>query len=71
MSTEPIQMIMGALQVVDGTIIEKQQALDGETRRLSEDFFEAVLSRDEELLGMEFSHTSMLFANLSRYLQVL
>lgn len=57
--------------MVDSNILEKHGALDEETRKLSEDFFEAVLSRDDEILKMDFSETSLLFANLSRYLLVL
>ena len=53
MSTEPVQMIIGSLQVVDANIIEKEGKLDEETRGLSENLVEAILSRDDEFLKME------------------
>ena len=54
LSLEPVEMIIGSIQVADAELIEDGK-FDEESRKLSEDMIEAVLSRDDELLQMSIS----------------
>ena len=67
-NTQSIEMILGALTVVDGQGAEKQSP---ELRKLNSDMVCAILSRDDELLKMPMSKTSMLFACLSRFIAMM
>lgn len=71
MSLEPIDMVLGSLMVVDGETIEEHDKLDDETRSLSEDLVEAILSRDDEIMEKSVSEASVFLANLSRYMTVI
>jgi len=64
----PIEMILGALTVVDGTEGNRQSE---ELRKINSDMVCAILSRKDELLKMPMSKTSMLFACLSRFIAMM
>ena len=66
---QPIEMILGALTVVDGSGVEETQS--PELRQTNSDLVCAILSRQEELLKMPLSKTSMLFACLSRFIAMM
>ena len=69
-STQPIEMILGALTVVDGTAADGAQQ-SAETRQLNSDMVCAIMSRKDEILKMPLSTTSMLFACLSRFIALM
>ena len=67
-STQAIEMILGTLTVVDSQNAGKQSP---EVRKSNSDMICAVLSRENELLDMPLSKTSMLFACISRYIAMM
>lgn len=68
-NTQEIEMLLGALTVVDDQSGSKRQS--SERRQLNSDLVSAILSRESELLEMHFGKTSLLFASLSRFISMM
>ena len=65
-TTQPLDMILGALTVVDSIVEGEKQ--DQERRQLNSAMVCAILERQQEILAMPLSTSSMLFACLSRFI---
>ena len=65
-SSKPIEMILGALTLVDSQemVDEKQSE---ERRETNSKLVKAILSRSEELLALPYTTTSLFFACLTRF----
>ena len=60
-------MILGALTVVDGMEIMAEGRQSAERRQMNSDLLCAIFAREDELLKLPYSSTSLLFACLSRF----
>ena len=68
-TTQPIEMILGTLTIVDGTSTAERQS--DELRDTNSELVNAILSRQDELLKMPLSVISTLFACLSRFIAMM
>ena len=67
--SQPIEMILSALAIVDNEAEEAKQS--SELRKLNSDMVCAIISRPDEILKLPLSLSSMLFGNISRFIAIM